>query len=202
MIEINLIQQKAPFRLPVIAGMDLNDISFKGCIIVYILFLVGEYGINTYYTEQISNTKLELEKLRKESSKLSRELKGNKEIKAKLESYNKQIEKLKERSAQVQKILDFRKNPGKVLERMGRSAPEDIWINNLSIDENNNIKFDGESTNYKSIGEFITKANEAAYFGSTLNLKDSKTEDKTYDSQQVRVEVFKVEGKVKIFGRF
>ena len=60
---------------------------------------------------------------------------------------------------------------------MGRTITEDVWINKLLIDESDNIKFEGESTNYKSIGEFITKANEAAYFGSSLNLKDSKTED-------------------------
>lgn len=202
MIEINLLQQKDPFRLPVIAGMDLNEISFKGCIAVYILFLIGEYGINTYYTKEIKSNKNQVEKLRKDNAKLKRELKGNKEIKAKLQSYNNQISKLKERSSQVQKILDFRKNPLKVLERMGRTITEDVWINKLLIDESDNIKFEGESTNYKSIGEFITKANEAAYFGSSLNLKDSKTEDKNYDSQQVRVEKFKVEGKIKNYGRF
>ncbi len=202
MIEINLLEQKEPFRLPVIAGMDLNEISIKGCLAVYILYKVGIFGIDSYYSQKIATDKATVEKLQKQSAKLRRELKGNTQIKAKLESYNKQIEKLKQRSGQVQQILDFRKNPYKLLERLARIIPEESWINKLSITEKDTIRFEGESTNYRSIGEYITKANEAAFFGSSLNLQDSKTEDKTYDSQQVRVESFKVEGTIKSYGRF
>lgn len=202
MIEINLIAQKKPFRLPVIAGMDLNDINFKACIIIYILFIVAEYGITTTYQNRLSENEKKVAILRAKANKLKKELKGNDDIKQRLDAYYSQIDKLKERSKQVQKILDFRKNPVKVLEKIGRIIPEEVWIEKLSITENDKINLEGEATSYKGIGDFISAANEAAFFGRTLNLQDSKTEDKTYDAQQVRIEIFKVEGKIKSYGRF
>ena len=44
--------------------------------------------------------------------------------------------------------------------------------------------------------------NESPYFGRTLQLSDSKTEEEIYQGETFRVEKFSIKGKVEVFDPF
>ena len=50
--------------------------------------------------------------------------------------------------------------------------------------------------------EFIVNLNESPYFGRTLQLSDSKTEEEIYQGETFRVEKFSIKGKVEVFDPF
>ena len=202
MIEVNLLEEKKKMRLPVVMGIDLNEINIKAIVIVYVLGYFGEDFNKSHWAEKLDKSNKTIQKYQKQYSVLKKEIRGNEGIKAKLEAYNKQIGKLKEKSKKVEQILKLRTNPKKLLEKVARIIPNDLWLSSLKIDEKKKVKIEGNSTTYKSIGKFLVKANDTTYFGKSLGLLDSKTKEVTIDGEKTRVESFKIEGRVNSFGTF
>lgn len=202
MIKINLLEEKKKMKLPVVMGIDLAEINFKAIIIIYVLGYFGEDYNKSYWTDKMQNSQNEIQKNQKEFNLLRKEVRGNEGIKAKLLAYNKQIGVLNEKSKKVGEIIRLRTNPKKLLEKMARVIPEDLWLTSLKIDENKKVKIEGNSTTYKSIGNFLVNANDTTYFGKSLGLLDSKTNEVTMDGERIRVESFKVEGRVNSYGSF
>ena len=69
----------------------------------------------------------------------------------------------------------------------------------LEIKNDNKINLFGQSTSYKSIGNFITSTNESAFFGRSLNLTDSKTVEDATQGKGKRVENFSIAGNITSF---
>jgi len=202
MIEINLIQQKKPFKLPVILGIDLALINIKAVVVVFILYKVSFSYLTASWKKQYEQEEIQVKKLQQKLQGLKKETRGNESIKAMLDAFDKQVESLKERSVQVEKVINLKNNPKMLLERLARDIPEDVWFESIKLTPDNKISVDGRSGSYKSIGSFITNANDSAFFGKTLGLISSDTKQEKFDGQQVRIESFKVEGKVIDYGRF
>ncbi len=202
MIEINLLEKKKAFKAPVVLGVDTAKLPWR---MIVVASLLAKFPVDYYreYTLELEAAKQnEVKALNTELSKLRVELRKNKGIKEQLEAFNKQIERLKERSAQVDKIIKLKTNPKHLLEKMARSAPEDLWFNELILDGNDKITIKGGADSYTSIGEFILNVNDSPIFGGSLQLKDSKTEEETKDGISFREENFVIEGEVKLYDPF
>lgn len=203
MIEINLVEKKNKFKAPVVLGIDLGKLPWKGIAITYLIATFPHGYIQDYFNAELKKDEEEITKLNQEFRKLRTELKKNGNIKEQLDAFNKQIEKLKTRSEQVDKIIKAKTNPRFILEKMARTTPEDMWFDRLAIDDENKITIEGASDSYTSIGDFIVNLNDSPFFGRSLQLTDSKTEEeKTSGTLSVRKEVFKIEGKVEVYNPF
>jgi hypothetical protein len=120
-------------------------------------------------------------------------LKKNTGVKDQLTAFNQQITKLKERSAQVDTIIGIKTNPRYLLEKIARSTPNDLWFEELILNG---------SESYQSIGGFIASVNESAFFGKSLQLKDSKTEESNVKGVSFRQEKFVIQGNIEIYDPF
>ncbi|KKQ78894.1 MAG: hypothetical protein UT01_C0057G0007 [Candidatus Daviesbacteria bacterium GW2011_GWA1_38_7] len=116
-----------------------------------------------------------------------------------MDLFNNQVAKLKERSTQVEQIIKQRTNPNKILERVARNIPEDMWLTELFVDGDRKVSIHGMSTSYKSIGNFIILLNESLFFGKSLTLSDSKTEEDKDEGAGKRIEVFTIQGRVESY---
>lgn len=198
MIKINLLEQKTPFKVPVVLGIDLGDLNFKALIFVGILSYVPDLFIYPYWQEDFKNVTEELKGLRTQYSKLRSDLKGNKDIKERLEAFNRQVTKLQKRSVQVDLILQEKRNPGLLMEKLARRLPKDIWFDSFLIDENKKITIKGGGVLYKSIGDFIANANSAGFFSTPLTLAESKTIEEKKGSNY-RIQEFTISGQIDKF---
>lgn len=202
MIEINLLEKKNTFKAPVVLGIDLGKLPWKSIIISYLIATQPMGYLQDYFKEQQVEKKQEAQALTKRLKKLKLDLKKNQGIKDQLTAFNKQIEKLKQRSAQVDKIIDLKTNPRYLLEKVARSTPDDLWFDELIINDRNEVTIKGASDSYRSIGLFIAKANESAFFNKSLQLKDSKTEEVEEKGVKFRQESFVIEGKIFLYDPF
>ena len=131
--------------------------------------------------------------------RLKRVIRKNSKAKLELEAFNKQVEILKERKNYVPQIVNLRSNPRKLLERLARNTPTDLWFEYLKIDGDRNIQILGSAFSYKDIGDFIISANESQFFGKTLSLTDSSTKKEKIQGTAINVEKYKIEGKIQNF---
>jgi hypothetical protein len=198
MIEINLLEQKKPFKMPIVLGVDLAQINYKALLIAIIISYVPDYTLTPVWEEEIAGLNNRIAGLNQELAKVQADIKGNEKIKQQLELFNAQVEKLKERSEQVKKIIDTRTNPRKILERVARNIPDEMWINEIAIAADRKVQIDGMSTSIKDIGNFITSANESSFFGKSLTIQDTApADDPDYPGR--RIEKFKISGLVEAY---
>ncbi len=198
MIKINLLEQKKPFKMPVVMGIDLADLSIKGMIIVGILSFIPDFFVYPGWKTELDDLGTQINVLQNNNKKLLRDLKKNTGVKEKLAAFNKQVEKLQERSIQVDLILKEKRNPSLIMEKIARRLPSDIWFNSFIIDEDKSITIKGGGVLYKSIGDFISTANSAGFFDQPLSLTESKTEEEG-KTGEYRIQVFTIKGKIDKF---
>jgi Tfp pilus assembly protein PilN len=198
MIKVNLLERKAPFKMPVVLGIDFAALNIKAMIFVAILSFTPDWFVYPMWETEFKKITTELQSLRKQYNKLKKELKGNKDIKERLEAFNKQVQKLQKRSVQVDLILQEKRNPGLLMEKLARRVPKDIWFESFLIEEDKNITIKGGGVLYRSIGDFISNANNAGFFSTPLSLAKSETIEEVKGSNY-RIQKFTISGKIDKF---
>jgi Tfp pilus assembly protein PilN len=202
MIEINLIEKKKGFKAPVIIGIDFAKLPYVRIGFMAILYYFGVPEIVSRWEEERAIFNERANKIQKELKAVENDLAKYKNIKSQLMAFNKQIEKLKLRSKQVDQIIQEKTNPKLLLEKIARSVPEDVWFDTMKISSKKEIEITGGSESYTSIGQFIVEANESPYFGKSLQLADTKTAMEKVQGVEVRIETFKINGRIDIFDPF
>ena len=110
----------------------------------------------------------ELQALTAENVGLRLKIEKDANIKVQVDAFKDQVSKLELRSKQVDEIMKNRTNPKKVLEKIARSIPEDVWFDSMEINDKNEMVITGGANTSRSIGEFITNINDSPYFGGTI----------------------------------
>lgn len=197
MIELNLLEKKAPLRLPSVLGLDLNGLNFKMIGIALFVYYIPEIFVRSHYEEKLIAEKDVVVQLTKQNEAISKEIGKNTNIKSQLEAYNGQVEKLKARSTQVDEILKIRTNPKKVLEKIARSIPDDLWFDLLKITDTKEVIIQGGSYSPRNIGEFITAINDSPFFANSVAPTKQENKQDTHDGVSSSYELFELKGKIK-----
>jgi Tfp pilus assembly protein PilN len=199
MIELNLLEKKEPIKLPVVMGIDLNDLNLIMLIVAMIIWYLPQMFLESYIQDEVATITQEVEGLNQKNQKLLDEIGENAKIKDILKAYQSQVERLKTRSSQVDEILKIRTNPKKILEKVARSIPDDVWFNDLRISAENEVFISGGSFNSRSLGEFITIINDSPYFAGSITPVKQENRQETLDGNLASYDYFEVRGKVKSY---
>jgi Tfp pilus assembly protein PilN len=199
MIELNLLEKKEPIKLPVVMGIDLNDLNLIMLIVAMIMWYLPQMFLESYIQDEVATITQEVEGLNQKNQKLLDEIGENAKIKDILKAYQSQVERLKTRSSQVDEILKIRTNPKKILEKVARSIPDDVWFNDLRISAENEVFISGGSFNSRSLGEFITIINDSPYFAGSITPVKQENRQETLDGNLASYDYFEVRGKVKSY---
>ena len=199
MIKINLLEQKKPFKMPVILGVDLSNLNLRLVAAALIVSFFPETFIYPDWEEERNKEEAKVKNFNKRLRKLRKIIRKNSKAKLELEAFNKQVEILKERKSYVTQIVNLRSNPKKLLERLARNTPSDLWFEYLSISSDRKIVISGSAFSYKDIGDFIISANESQFFAKSLSLTDSSTRKEKIQGTEINLEKYKIEGNIQNF---
>lgn len=196
MIELNLLEKKQPFVLPTVLGMDFNQLNFKMLFVALILYYMPDFAVNQIFGEKKAATQQSLDQLTSQNDKLAAEIKKDANIKSQVDDYKSQVSKLQSRATQVDEILKNRTNPKKILEKIARSIPEDLWFDVMMINEKNEIIINGGSYSPRAIGEFITSINDSPYFSGSITPSRQENRKENLDGILTSFERFELRGKI------
>lgn len=196
MIELNLLEKKQPLKLPTVLGVDLNTVSLKMLGVALFIYYVPPMFLESTLNEKIAEAEMRLNELNNQNNKIKNEIGKDTNVQSQLEAYRIQENKLRSRSAQVDEILKNRTNPKKVLEKIARSIPEDLWFNDMTINEKNEILISGGSYSPRAIGEFITSVNDSPYFGGSITPSKQENKQESLDGIASNYEFFELKGKI------
>lgn len=199
MIKINLIEKKNTSKPVVVLGVDVRTINFKLLFVAILIFYVPKNYFIAQWDEDIRALDKQIQILDADAKTAREELRTFDGVKQELESYKRQIEKLKERSTQVDKILKEKTSPKRLLERMARVAPADLWFDELRINDDQSFYLRGGADSYKSIGDVIVTLNETPYFKNSLNLVKSETKTEVEGGRELRNESYEINGTISSY---
>lgn len=196
MIELNLLEKKQPLVLPTVLGIDLNNLNLKMLGIALVIYYMPGIVISQMYDSKLEDVKSSLDTLIAQNEKLATAINKDSDIKNQVDAYKEQVNRLQKRSTQVDEILKNRTNPKKVLEKIARSIPEDVWFDNMVINDKNEVLIKGGSYSPRGIGEFITAINDSPYFGGTIAPSMQENKKETLDGITTNYESFELKGKI------
>lgn len=198
MIEINLAKKKTNINF---AGVDLTKLPFKAIAAAFVvkLFIPGFYE-DTFkektvkYNSQIKTIKKKIDKIKKEERRLA-------DLKEQIDGFKEKTKELEKRSVQVEKILQIKTNPNKLLEKIARSLPEDVWLKTIGI-RGNKLSLIGHSVSYQSIGLMMEQLRESPFFDERFKEDMQKNIERQLDGERVRLIEFKISGPIVRYNPF
>lgn len=196
MIKLNLLEKKKPFLLPSVLGMDLNAVNLKMLGIAIVLYYLPSTLNSLVFEQKTTDSQAELQSLTSENESLKQKINKDANIKVQVDAFKDRVAKLELRSKQVDEILKNRTNPKKVLEKIARSIPEDVWFDSMEINEKNEIIITGGANTSRAIGEFITNINDSPYFGGTIVPRMQDNRKSSPGDNSTSFEYFELFGKI------
>ena len=196
MIEINLTPSEKQQDFTKIAGINLSLINVR----LTVIFIVILYAINPVIDQFYSGSILKMEERfsndQKNRKKLLGQLRKYDVIKKQVEDLNNQEKELANKIKIVKEIVDKRSNPFPALKYIANNTPNNVWVTELEIDDNN-VKIVGYSRNWKSIGIFIENLKTSIFFDGNINY--NKPIGVSEEISGIKVESFEL--KFKLVGR-
>lgn len=207
MIQLNLLEKKKPVELPVIMGVDLNKVNKKSFILGYVIY----YSLTTFlvptFKEQNADIEAQITKQRSELRKLTNEVKKFGNLNEIMNAFDRRIKELQSREDLVAKVMSQKSNPYRVLRGLSESLNNDIWFNEVTIDDKKNITIKGESISFSSVGDFINNVKQLAYFspmvgysGETFGMKELKEVQEEMYGENITLQSFIIQGNIQSYG--
>lgn len=196
MIELNLLEKKQPVVLPTVLGIDLNNLNLKMLGVAVVIYYMPSIVVSSLYEDRTLQAEEALQVLTSQNNKIKSDLQKDANIKSQVDAYKTQVSKLQSRSNQVDEILKTRTNPKKILEKVARSIPEDVWFNKMAINDKNEISIEGGSYTPRAVGEFITNINDSPYFGGSVTPIRQENKRETLDGVSTNYETFELKGRI------
>nr|BDT26668.1 PilN domain-containing protein [Bacteriovorax sp. HI3] len=196
MIELNLLEKKQPLVLPTVLGIDLNNLNLKMLGVAFVIYYMPSFVGSYMFDDKMNEVRATLEQVTAQNAKIAKSIEKDNDIKLQVEAYKGQVKRLQDRSVQVDEILKTRTNPKKILEKIARSIPEDVWFESMVINDKNEVSIKGGSYTPRAIGEFITSINDSPYFGGSIIPSVQENRRETLDGITTNYESFELKGKI------
>ncbi len=188
MIKINLSSSKKQLDISNVGGFDFTNLKIKAVILVVFLLYVPDFVIVPIWTSLEESKATELDTKRKTVSGLKRKVNEGKNYETQIRELKAQEAALEKKLLAVKEAISFKKNPSGLLLYIAKNTPPDMWIKDLSI-ENDTLSIKGEALDYTSIGNFVQSLRSSVFIRDAEVGKQSQY---VRESDKARIEVFDI----------
>lgn len=188
MIKINLSNAKKQVDISNIGGFDFTKMKIKAVLVVIVLIYIPDFALVPLWDEEreaanqmVATKQIELNQLKKkvtESQDLEKQIR---ELKAQEENLGKKL-------TAVKQAISEKKNPAPLLLYIAKNIPAELWIKELSIDQDK-MSIKGEALDYTSIGNFVNSLRSSVFIREA-NIVG--TNSMVRDTDKRRIETFEV----------
>lgn len=188
MIKINLSSQKKQVDISNIGGFDFTKLKIKAVLLVIALLYVPDFVIVPIWTAAEEEKAAELSQKQMTVAGLKRKVNEAKNYENQIKELKLQEEALEKKLLAVKEAISFKKNPSALLLYIAKNTPPDMWIKDLSI-ENDVLTIKGEALDYTSIGNFVQSLRSSVFIRDASVGQQSQY---VREPDKTRIEVFDV----------
>lgn len=188
MIKINLSTAKKQADFSNVGGFDLTKLKIKAIALVIALLYIPDFLLVPMWDKSYEEISADLDTKQKTIAGLKRKVNEAKNYENQIKELKAQEEALEKKLVAVKEAISFKKNPSALLLYIAKNTPPDMWIKELSI-ENDILSIKGEALDYTSIGNFVQSLRSSVF------IRDANVGQQSQyvrESDKTRIEVFDV----------
>ncbi len=171
MIEINLQPQTKTLDITNVGGFNLSLINVKMLVLGLILVYVPEPIMESQYTDQFATIDSTLSQINSEQRKLKKKLRALSNLKKEVDELELLEKQLQEKIQVVNKIVNLRVNPFKILNYIAQNTPKDVWLTKLVLNREQ-VELYGRTLSLKGTSDFIQNLKSGIYFDGSIDYSD------------------------------
>lgn len=188
MIKINLSNSKKQVDISNIGGFDFTKMKIKAVILAAVLIYVPDFTILTMWAKEQEDTNQIIQTKQMELTRLKKKVTDSQNMEKQILELKAQEENLGKKLTAVKQAISEKRNPASLLLYIAKNVPDELWINNLTI-EDNRMTIKGEAYDYTSIGNFMSNL-KSSVFISEANIANTNSIVRPSDKR--RIETFEV----------
>lgn len=188
MIKINLNSVKKQVDISNIGGFDFTKIKIKALLLVIVLIYVPDFTLLPIWETDLNSKQAELDQLQNQLNSLKQKVAQSANLERQIQELNAQEKSLGEKLTAVKEAISQKRNPASLLLYIAKNIPEDLWIKELSL-ENETMIVKGEALSYTSVGNFVNNLR------SSIFIRDASIKGTTStvrESDKRRIESFEI----------
>lgn len=188
MIKINLSVAQKQVDISNLGGFDFTKIKIKAVILAIIIMYAPDFILVPMWEDEINVKNQELTALQGELSSLKRKVSQSATLEKQIRELKAQEENLGKKLTAVKEAISQKRNPANLLLYVAKNIPEDLWLLDLSID-NQTMVVKGEALSYTSVGNFVNSLRSSVFIRDA-NIKN--TTSTVRESDKRRIESFEI----------
>jgi len=188
MIKINLSTAQKQVDMSNIGGFDFTKVKPLWVGLSILFMYVPDFTVVPMWEEDFNNRTTELTTLQGELSSLKRKVSQSAQLEKQIRELKAQEDNLVKKLTAVKQAISEKRNPSNLLIYISKNIPNDLWLSDLSID-NDLMIIKGEALSYASVGTFLTNLRSSVFI-KDANIKSTTSEQRAIDKK--RIEKFEV----------
>ena len=192
MIKINLATRKGARastdkdgKIDFAKGLDvgkllelLKVLPIRQVVLVVVVGAFANYALTNYKVEELAKVEKKLTEVSAKKAKADAEFAKTKDYAGLKKALDSDELSLKTKMGAIQKLLDDRTTPPKLLTTLSKAIPAEIWLSEFSI-RDDNVSFRGASLSFNTISDFMKSLEDSIYFKSLTLLSTQLNKDAT-----------------------
>lgn len=188
MIKINLSVAQKQVDISNLGGFDFTKLKIKAVLLAIAVIYLPDFFLVPMWEDDFNTKSQELQSLQGEVSALKRKVAQSATLEKQIRELKAQEENLGKKLTAVKQAISLKRNPSNLLLYISKNMPEDLWIKELSI-QNENMIVKGEALNYTSVGNFVNNL-RSSIFIKDANIKSTTSNVRETDKR--RIESFEI----------
>ena len=192
MIKINLTTAQKQLDIANVGGFDFTKVKIKAVILAIVILYAPDFILVPLWEQEIAETQQTVSSKQAALGSLKRKMSQSQDLEKQIQDLKEQEKILTEKLAVVKQILNEKKNPSNLLIYLAKNIPNEVWINELTF-QNDDLKINGESLDYASIGKFLENVKSSVFIKEA---SVTKSESVVREADKRRVERFEINFKI------
>ena len=188
MIKINLSNEKKQVDISNVGGFDFSKIKIKALLLVIVIIYIPDFILYPMWEEEKTVATQEIDAKQARLSSLKRKVTQSEDLEKQIRELKAQEENLGKKLTAVKQAISEKRNPSSILLYIAKNIPAELWIKELSID-NEKMIIKGEALDYTSIGNFVQNL-KSSVFIREANIVGTNSVVRKSDNR--RIETFEV----------
>ena len=192
MIKINLSTAQKQLDIANVGGFDFTKVKIKAVLLAIVILYAPDFTLVPLWEQEIAETQQTVSSKQAALGSLKRKMSQSQDLEKQIQDLKEQEKILTEKLAVVKQILNEKKNPSNLLIYLAKNIPNEVWINELTF-QNDDLKINGESLDYASIGKFLENVKSSVFIREA---SVTKSESIVRETDKRRVERFEINFKI------
>jgi Tfp pilus assembly protein PilN len=186
MIKINLSPAQKQLDFSNFGGLDFTRVKIVPVFVAIVALYLPDFILVPMWEEDRNAKSQEISEKKGELGKLRSQVNQSAVLEKQIRELKIQEENLRKKLTAVKQAISEKKNPSNLLLYIAKNIPPELWIKELTID-GDSMLISGEALNYTSVGNFLNNLKSSVFIKDS-NIINSASEVRESDKR--RVETF------------